>query len=165
MIANVRYSVARGEWWTPVFLLAVVAGAVYEAGIALEWISVGDVSDEGGPYQGFFFLAALVGLLGGIVVSFAFAWRGRDSVFVALLGSAAAGLVIAHFYSFDLYYLPTKVRYAESGAFSASWVYVIGGMALLSTLLCLTRPRVGFILNVPTLLLCAFTVTFMGVGK
>jgi hypothetical protein len=160
-----RYRLAGGDRWTLALLLAVVAGAVYEAGVALEWISVGDVPDEGGPYQGFFFLAALLGLLGGSVVSFVYAWRGRDNVFVALLGSAAAGLVIARFYSFDLYYLPTKIRYSESGAFSAWWIYAVAGIALLSTVFCLARPRVGLIANVLILVLCAFTVTFVGVGK
>jgi hypothetical protein len=92
------------------------------------------------------------------------AWRLENNVFAAFLGVAAAALVIASFYAFDPYYLPTMRRYSDGGTFSPTWVYAVAGLGLLSTVLCLTRPRIGFVVNGPALLLCAFTVMFVGVG-
>ena len=92
------------------------------------------------------------------------AWRLETNVFAALLGVAAAALVIASFYAFDPYYLPTMRRYSDGGTFSPTWVYAVAGLGLLSTVLCLAKPPVGFVVNGPALLLCAFTVMLLGVG-
>jgi hypothetical protein len=145
-------------------LLAITAGAGYEAAVALKWISLRDLPGEEAPYFGLFYTAALIALLVGSVVSWTLAWRLENNVFVALLGVAAAALVIASFYAYDPYYLPAMQRYSEGGMSSPTWVYAVAGLGLMSTVLCLTRPRVGFAVNGPTLLLCAFTVTFLGVG-
>jgi hypothetical protein len=153
-----RYGVAA------TLLLAVIAGATYEAAVALKWISLGDVPGEEAPYFGLFYTAALIALLVGAVVSWILAWRYESNVFVALLGIAAAALVVTSFYSFDPYYLPTMRRYSDGGTFSPTWVYAVAGFGLLSTWLCLTSPRIGFAVNAPALILCAFTVTFLGVG-
>jgi hypothetical protein len=145
-------------------LLAVTAGAAYEAAVALKWISPGDMPGEEAPYLGLFYTAAVIALLVGAIVSWILAWRLKSNVFVALLGIAAGAFVVASFYAFDPYYLPTMQRYSEGGTFSSTWIYAVAGLGLLSTVLCLTRPRVGLVVNAPALLLCAFTVTFVGVG-
>jgi hypothetical protein len=158
IIANMRYGVAA------TLLLAVTAGATYHAAVALRWISLGDVPGEEAPYFGLFYTAALIALLVGAIVSLTLAWRHESNLFVALLGIAAAALVVTSFYSFDPYYLPTMRRYSDGGTFSPTWVYAVAGFGLLSTWLCLTSPRTGFVVNAPALFLCAFTVTFLGVG-
>jgi hypothetical protein len=145
-------------------LVAVVAGAAYEAAVALEWVSLGTLPGEEPRYQGFFLSAALVAILAGIIVSFVLAVRDRSNRFVALLGAAAAAFVVARFYGFDPYYLPTLRRYSDGGGFSPTWVYAVALVAVLASVLCFTRPRAGFIVNVPALLLCAFTATFVGLG-
>ena len=145
-------------------LLAITAGVAYEAAVALKWISLGDLPGEEARYRGLFYTAALIALLVGSVGSWMLAWRLESNVFAALLGVAAAALVIASFYAFDPYYLPTMRRYSDGGTFSPTWVNAVAGFGLLSTVLCLARPPVGLVVNGPALLLCAFTVMFLGVG-
>jgi hypothetical protein len=145
-------------------LLGVSGGAVYETAVALGWVSLGTVPGDGPDHEGLVVLAALPAMLAGSTVSWALARQGRSDTSIALLGAAAAAFTVARFEGFDPYYLPTLRRYSEAGAFSPAWVYAVALLALAACLLSLGRSRVGFILNPPALLLCAFTAAFVGVG-
>ena len=145
-------------------LLAVSAGAAYETAVALGWVALGTAPGEGPAGDGLVLVVGLAALLGGGIASWALAVRGRRNAFVALLGLAAAAFVVARFQAFDPYYLPALRRYSDGGAFSPAWVYAVAGLALAASVLCVVRPRAGFILNAPALILCAFTATFLGGG-
>lgn len=145
-------------------LLAVTAAAVYEAAVALGWVPLGTLPGEGPSHEGIVLAAALLAILGGCVLSWRLALRGGRNPSVALLGAAAAAFMVARFYSFDPYYLSTLRRYSDGGAVSPVWVYAAAAFALVVSLLCQTRPRTGFILNLPALLLCGLTALFVGVG-
>jgi hypothetical protein len=72
--------------------------------------------------------------------------------------------MVARFYGFDPYYVPTLRRHSDGGVFSPAWVYAVAAFALVASLLCLMRPRVGFFLNSLALVLCGLTATYVGVG-
>jgi len=145
---------------------AIAAAAVYEAAVALQWIPVGTVPGQGAAHEGWFMgMAAAASLLGiGLCIRLAFA-GGRCRSAVPLAAVTAAWMV-AHYYTFDTYYLPTLSRYSDpGGAFSATWVYIVGAAAGAASLLALVRPRVGFAGSAVTMLVCLFTIVFAGFGK
>ena len=148
-----RYGVAAA------LLLAVTAGATYEAAVAMKWISLGEVPGEEAPYFGSS-TRRLSSPCWSAQSSPGPAWRHESNVFVALLGIAAAALVVTSFYSFDPYYLPTMRRYSDGGTSRRSTRSRIWALehAALST-----SPRIGFVVNAPPCPL-RFTVTFLGVG-
>jgi hypothetical protein len=45
-------------------LVVLTAAAVYEAAVALRWLSIGDEPSDGPPREGFVFAAALFALTG-----------------------------------------------------------------------------------------------------
>ena len=118
----------------------------------------------GHPFEGLVLVAALIAMLVGALVSLALSDGGRSSTFVALFGAAAGAFVVARFYGFDPYYLPTLRRYSDGGAFPPGLVYTVAGLGLLASLLCFARPRVGLILSGAVLFVCAFTSIFLGTG-
>lgn len=154
----------RSELAALPLLLIVVLGAAYEAAVAQEWISLGSVPGDGPPYEGWFVSTTLAALLVGSVFSWILAWRYESNVSVALLGVAAAAFMVARFHGFDPYYSPIMRRYSDAGTFSTLWVYGVALLATLGTALAPTSSRVGYAVNGPALLLCAFTATFLGVG-
>jgi hypothetical protein len=173
MIANMRYKLAvaldrvrarRGALVTPSILAVLAAGAAYETAVALGWISLGTQPGEGPPFEGLVLVAALIAMLVGALVSWALSDGGRSSTAVALLAAVASAFVVARFYGFDPYYLPTLRRYSNAGTFPPAWVYTVAGLGVLASLLCFARPRVGLVLSGAALLVCAFTSIFLGTG-
>jgi hypothetical protein len=159
MIANMRYHA------TGAALLAVlVAGTAYEAAVALRWIEIGDVPGEGPAYEGVVLGLALLAMFLGAIWSLVLGSEGRQSIVASLLPLAAAAFVVARYYTFDPYNAPTLIRYSDAGGFSPVWVYGLALAALVAFLVSGMRPRVGFFLGAPVLLLCAFTATFLGFG-
>jgi len=147
-------------------ILLVLAGAVaYEAAVALEWISVGTEPGEGARYEGFVMVVAAIAMVAAVIVSLGFAARERRSVPAAFFAVAAAALMVAHYYTFDTYFLPTLTRYSESGAFSSAWVFSAAIAAALASLLALARPLFGFMATAVVISLCLFTIVFAGFGK
>ena len=150
----------RPEWLTLLLLVLILMGAAYEAAIALEWVSIGEVPGEGAPGEGAVLLVSVLAALAGIAVSI-FAIRGNR--LVAGLAPATATLMVARFYSFDPYYAPTLRRASEGGIVAAGWVYALVATALLAGLLAAMRPRLAF-LGAPVMLLCVFTTVFVHGG-
>jgi hypothetical protein len=146
-----RYS--RVEVATAGLLAVICVGIVYEAAIALEWISIGTAPGEGAAHQGLVLSTTELAILTGIAVTIATNGRNR---LIPLLAPAAAAFMVARFYTFDPYYAPTLRRASDQGGFSPIWVWTLAALAMSSATLSLARPRLGF-LNAPVMLLCAFT--------
>ena len=146
-------------------LLALFGAAAYEAAVALEWIPVGTLPGESARFEGVVMASAFIALLAGVVISLVLAAMDRRSVPAALFSVAAASLMVARYYTFDTYYLPTLKRYSDSGDFSSTWVFLVATVALLASFLSLTTPRVGFAFGTVVILLSTFTVLFVGFGK
>lgn len=145
-------------------LLVLVGAAAYEAAVALEWIPVGSEPGEGPRYEGLVLVSAAITMLAGVVVSLMVATRARRSVPAALFAVAAAALMVAHYYTFDTYYLPTLTRYADSGSFSSAWVFSVAIAAALASLLAFARPLLGFMATAVVIPFCLFTTAFAGFG-
>jgi hypothetical protein len=90
--------------------------------------------------------------------------RSRWSFPAALFAVAAAALMVAHYYTFDTYYLPTLTRYSESGSFSPAWVFSVAIAGVLASLLAFARPLFGFMATAVVIPLCLFTIVFAGFG-
>jgi hypothetical protein len=137
-----------------------LGGTAYEAAIALEWISIGEVPGEGAPGEGEVLSVSVLAVLTGIAVSI---FSSRGNRLVAGLAPAAAALMVARFYSFDPYFAPSLRRASEGGLVAAAWVYSLVALALLAGALALSRPRLAFI-GAPIMFLCVFTTLFAFAG-
>ena len=73
--------------------------------------------------------------------------------------------MVAHYYTFDTYYLPTLIRYSDSGSFSPAWVFAVAIAGALASLLAFVRPRFGFMATAVVIPLCLLTIAFAGLGK
>jgi hypothetical protein len=145
-------------------VLVLAGAAVYEAGVALEWIPLGTEPGEGARYEGFVMAAAATAMLAAVVVSLVLAARERRTVPSACFAIAAAALMVAHYFTFDTYYLPTLTRYSESGSFSSAWVFSVAIAGVLASLLAFARPLFGFMGTAVVIPLCLFTIVFAGFG-
>ena len=81
-----------------------------------------------------------------------------------LVPVAAAAYMVAHYYAFDSYYLPSLRRFSESGGVSSIWVYGVVVAAVIVALAIRRRPSVAPILTPILLLVCAGTVVAEGFG-
>ena len=120
---SVRHAVTRSRFPELAVLVVLLGAAAYEAAVALEWIPVGTEPGENARFEGLVMALASLALLAGVAISLVLAARDRRSVLAAMLPGAATALMVAVYYTFDTYYLPTLTRYSESGAFSPTWVY------------------------------------------
>jgi hypothetical protein len=119
-------------------VLVLFAAAAYEAAVAIEWISMGSVPGQDAP--------------------------GQAEVTIAALPLAAASYLLAHYYAFDSYYLPSLRRFSDSGSVSSARVYGVVVAAVLVALAITRRPSVAPVLTPILLLICAGTVVAEGVG-
>jgi hypothetical protein len=145
-------------------LLLLTGAAAYEAAIALEWIPLGTDPGEGAQYEGFVMASAAIAMLAGVGVSLVLAARGRRRMPAAFFALAAAALTVAHYYTFDTYYLPTLTRYSDSGSFSPAWVFSVAVAGVLASLLAFVRPLFGLMATAVVIPLCLFTIVFAGFG-
>ena len=76
----------------------------------------------------------------------------------------AAAYMLAHYYAFDSYYLPSLRRFSDSGGVSAAWVYGVTVAAVIVGLAIRRRPSVAPVLTPILLLMCAGTVVAEGFG-
>jgi hypothetical protein len=157
MIANMRYVALT-------IVLVVALGTLFEASVALGWRSIGALPGEGPGGEDLVLRTALLAMLAGAPVAWALSLAERTATFASLLAPAAAAFMVARFYSFDPYYAPTLRRMSDGGILSPVWVFAIAALALLSGLFAFVRPREGFALTVPVLLLCAFTAFIAAAG-
>jgi hypothetical protein len=144
-------------------VLVLFAAAAYEAAVALEWISMGSQSGDEATGQGVVSIAALVALLTGIVATVV-SRRILRRWPATLVPVAAAGYVVAHYYAFDSYYLPSLRRFSDGGAVPSAWVYGVVVAAVVVAVAIRRRPSTAPVLTPLVLLVCAVTVLAEGTG-
>ena len=144
-------------------MLVLLAAAAYEAAVALEWISMGSLSGQEAPGQAAVTIAAFLALLTGIVATLV-SRRILHRWPAALVPVAAAVYMLAHYYAFDSYYLPTLRRFSDAGSVSSAWVFGVVVAAVLVARAIRRRPSVAPVLTPILLLICAGTVIAEGFG-
>ena len=147
-------------------MVVLFAAAAYEAAVALEWISLGSEPGEDAPGQAVVTIAAFLALGVGMGVGVAAA-LGRRAVrrWPALLIPVAAAIyLIAHYYAFDSYYLPTLRRFSDDGNIAARWIYVVAACALGVGGVIALLPRIGLALLPFVLLVVGVFVVGEGIG-
>jgi hypothetical protein len=113
-------------------LLTVLAGAtVYEALVAAGVIELGSLPGEGAPGEGVIRLCAFAAVVAGAALA-ALAPGTRCLWFLAPAGAA---FLIARFYTFDPYYLPTLRRMSDDGIVPPWLVYAVAAVAVLAAVL------------------------------
>jgi len=157
--------VTRSRFLEFAVLLVLLAAAAYEAAVALKWIPLGTQPGEDARFEGLVMASALLALLAGIAIALVRAARDRRSILAALFVVAAVALMVAHYYTFDTYYLPTLTRYSESGSFSPTWIYGVAVACVPAWFFSLAKPRVGFLIAAAVMILCLVTVSLVGIGK
>ena len=129
-------------------MVVLFAAAAYEAAIAFEWIPLGSEPGDDAPGQAVVTVAAFLALGVGMAVGVAVA-LGRGAVRrrpAFLIPVAAATYLIAHYYAFDSYYLPTLRRFSDDGNIAAKWIYVVAACALAVGGVIALLPRIGLAL-------------------
>jgi hypothetical protein len=142
--------------------------AAYELAVALDWISLGTLPGQGPPGEGWVILVALLTMLAGIGLVLS------GDLAAITLPLAAAAFVVAHFYSFDDYYLPTLRRFSEGGAPSAEWIYALaaasGAVAAATAVIRIAAPHhlnardAARGLSALILIFCVYTTLVQGTG-
>jgi hypothetical protein len=151
---------AAADSLAPLLVAVLLAAACYEAAVALGILHLGDAPGDGPPGEGVVLVAALAALVVAAGLA-AFASRRR---LVWLLAPAGVALVVARFYSYDPYYLPTLRRMSDDGAVSGRWVVFLCAAAATAAVAVRLRLRAGTFLTVAGTLLSFATVVFEGAG-
>ena len=81
-----------------------------------------------------------------------------------LVPVAAAAYMVAQYYTFDSYYLPSRTRFSDTGSISSFWVFGVAIAAVLVALAIRRRPSVAPVLTPILMLICAGTVVAEGFG-
>jgi hypothetical protein len=149
------------------WIAAVLLGlsALYELLVATEVVPMGDAPGEEAPGGAVVALVALMAFLLAAGTSFVRSLEKRGGVAVfALLAPAGAAYLIARWYSFDPYYLPSLRRYADGGI-QGPWIVAVTLAAVGAGMLTLARPRLGCVVSFVVLLVEALTVFALPLGK
>jgi len=141
-------------------LIALFTATVYEALVALGAIDLGSQPGDGPLGEGWVRLIALLAMLaGGAMVAVA-----PKSRHAALVAPATAAFLLARFYTFDPYYLPTLRRISDQGLLSPVLVYLVVALAVGVALLSGRWPAVTRYLGPPIVLAAALLAFFAGGG-
>jgi hypothetical protein len=144
-------------------VLVLLGAAAYEVAVALEWISMGSLPGQEAAGQAVVTIAAFLALLTGIVATLV-SRRILRRWPATLVPIAAAAYMVAQYYTFDSYYLPSLTRFSETGSISSVWVYGVAIAAVLVALAIRRRPSVAPVLTPILLLICGGTVVAQGFG-
>lgn len=154
--------------WRALIILilgGIALGVVSEAGIALRWISMGTVPRAGPDGRGLVLAVAILALLIGAITLLSVAAVGSfPDRLLALFGPLSASFVVARFFSFDAYYLPTLRRMSSGGIVPAEMVVAIVVLGVVAFATTLRFPRVGQVVTAITMLLSVGVAFFAGVG-
>ena len=71
-------------------------------------------------------------------------------------GLPAAAFLVARFYTFDPYYLPTLRRMSDGGLVSPALVFAVAALALCAAAITSVRPQAGRFMAAPVILVSAF---------
>jgi hypothetical protein len=157
------FAISKGASIGWAVVLVLLGAAAYEAVVALEWISMGSQPGDDALGQGVVTIAAFLALLTGIVATLV-SRRILRRWPATLVPIAAAVYMVAQYYSFDSYYLPSRTRFSETGSISSVWVYGVAVAALIVALAIRRRPSVAPVLTPILLLICGGTVVAQGFG-
>jgi hypothetical protein len=157
------FAISKGASIGWAVVLVLLGAAAYEAVVALEWISMGSQPGDDAPGQGVVTIAAFLALLTGIVATLV-SRRILRRWPATLVPIAAAVYMVAQYYSFDSYYLPSRTRFSETDSISSVWVYGVAVAALIVALTIRRRPSVAPVLTPILLLICGGTVVAQGFG-
>ena len=124
---------------------------------------MGSQPGDDAPGQAVVTIAALLALLTGIVATLV-SRRILRRWPATLVPIAAAAYMVAQYYTFDSYYLPSRTRFSDTGSISSVWVYGVAVVALIFALVIRRRPSVAPVLTPILLLICAGTVLAQGFG-
>jgi hypothetical protein len=151
---------------TGLVVVVLLLAAVYEAAIALEWISLGSEPGGDAPGQAVVTSGAFLALVAGIGVGVAGVLRrGSPRRWPAMLiPVAAAAYLLSHYYAFDSYYLPDLRRFSDDGNIAARWVYGVAACSVGVGALIALVPRIGLALLPFMLLVCGIFVVGEGIG-
>jgi hypothetical protein len=146
-------------------VLVLLAATAYELLVALKVFELGELPGEGPRGSELVGFVAAIGFLAALLLSAVLAVIDRAAPALAgLLAPAAAAFLVAYFYTFDPYYLPTRIRYSERDFVPPILVFTVAALCGGVGLLTLWKRRVGLALSVPLILACALTAFFAGVG-
>jgi hypothetical protein len=132
----------------------LVLATVYETLVAFGVIELGSLPGEGPPGELTIALIAVLTMLMAAGLALVAALGARVP-FVYLLAPAAAAFLVARFYTFDPYYLPTLRRFSDDGMLSPELVFAVVALAVGAAVLTRANQRVGAALSVPIILACA----------
>jgi hypothetical protein len=128
---------------------------VYEALVAFGVIELGSLPGEGPPGERLVALVAVLAMLVAAGLALVAALEAPVRL-LALLPPAAAAFLVARFYTFDPYYLPTLRRYSDDGMLPPQLVYAVVALAVGAALLTLVHRRAAAALSALAILACAF---------
>jgi hypothetical protein len=136
--------------------IGLVVAAVLVVGSLVSFAPVGGVAE----------LIVLLALISGLFASLSYASsRGAEWVSAEpLVAPAAAAFVVARFYSFDDYYLPTLRRMSDGGLVPGKWIVGLVVIALLAAVATKIRPRIGIAMTSFVLFMSALTAGAEGIG-
>ena len=157
------FAISKGASIGWAVVLALFAASAYEAAVALEWISMGSLPGQEAPGQAVVTIAAFAALLTGIVATLV-SRRILRRWPATLVPVAAAAYMVAQYYTFDSYYLPSRTRFSDTGSISSFWVFGVAIAAVLVALAIRRRPSVAPVLTPILMLICAGTVVAEGFG-
>jgi hypothetical protein len=154
----------RSGWAVLLTLTVLGAATIYEAAVALGVLDLGSLPGEGPPGSGIAGVCAALGLISAAVVAAALVGIRNPTPLAALLAPAAAAFLVARFYTFDSYYLPTMIRLSERDFLPPVVVFSLAGLAIAAGILVRARPSLGLALSAPLILICALAAGYSGIG-
>jgi hypothetical protein len=140
-------------------LVALFAAAIYEALVALGFIHLGSEPGDGASGESVVFGAAILAMLAGTALALA-----PHVSLTRLLAPAGAAFLLAHFYTFDPYYLPSLRRMSDHGLVASWLVYCVAALALATAVLAQRRESAGRLFTAVVLVASAFLSLFAGAG-
>jgi hypothetical protein len=145
-------------------LTVLGAATLYEVCVAAGIIELGSLPGEGPPGSMAVGLVAATGFLTAAASAEALAVSASPTPLAAFLAPCAAAFLVAHYYTFDAYYLPTLIRYSDRDFLPPAVVFVLAAAALVTGLTSYIRPRMGLALSGPVILACGLAAWFAGIG-
>jgi hypothetical protein len=148
-----------------VVLAAFAAVTFYEVLVAVNVIQLGDLPGEGPPGSRLVGLVAAAAVAASAVLALILVRRGNDGTrLAAAVSPAAAAFMVAHFYTYDAYSLPTLIRHSERDFVPTPVALTIAALAVGVGLVTLLKRSIGLFLTVPAVLVCGLTAWFSGLG-
>jgi hypothetical protein len=140
-------------------LVGLAAATIYEALIAFGAIDLGTQPGDGAVGEGPVFAGALLLMLVGAALALVPQVPPSPP-----LAPSGAAFLLAHFYTFDPYYLPSLRRMSDHGLVAPWLVFCVAAVALATAVLALRRESAGRLLTVAVLVASAFLSLFAGAG-